>query len=375
MIYKVLLAAAAALGIFAGGSWLWRGNGVVSNAAQPGALALSQAGAASGPSAAPHGSANPPSPAIAVDVHAVRPEPLEVQVTATGTLLGREAVELVSELSRRLLKVHAEEGKRVAKGDVLFELDAADLQADWAKLDVQDRLARATLDRTVQLSAEGLSNQQELDLARARVDEVGAERQALRVTLAKTAIRAPFAGTLGLRRVSEGAWVSPSTVLSTLQDTSSLKLDFTLPERYAGVVSSGGSFRFRVEGRAETYSGKVAAIEPSVDAVTRSLLVRGVIDGPTTLVPGSAANVELPLRVEQALLVPTIAIIPGIEGRRVFVVDHGRARSAPVEVGYRTAERAQIVAGLNPGDLVITTNLLRVREDMPVTVAARTESP
>jgi membrane fusion protein (multidrug efflux system) len=362
MMYKVLLAAGAALGVLAGGSWLWRGSVFQPN------VAAQSAASAPAPSAAS-------APALAVDVYTVRAEPLEVQVTATGTLLGREAVELVSELSRRLLEVHAEEGKRVAKGDVLFELDAADLHAELAKLDVQERLARATLDRTQRLLGEGLSNQQELELARARVDEVGADRQALKVTLAKTSIRAPFAGTLGLRRVSEGAWVSPSTVLSTLQDTSSLKLDFTLPERYAGAVASGGSFRFRVEGRAETYTGKVSAIEPSVDPATRSLLVRGVVEGSTTLVPGSAANVELPLRVEQALLVPAIAIIPGIEGRRVYVAQQGRARSAPVEVGFRSAERAQIVAGLSPGDQVITTNLLRVREDMAVTVAARTEAP
>jgi membrane fusion protein (multidrug efflux system) len=367
MIYKVLLAAGAALGMLAGGSWLWRGGVFQPDTLRPNASAPSGAG-----SPAPNEAG---SQALAVDVYTVRAEPLEVQVTATGTLLGREAVELVSELSRRLLAVHAEEGKRVAKGAVLFELDAADLHAELAKLDVQERLARATLDRTQRLLAEGLSNQQELDLARARVDEVGAERQALRVTLAKTSIRAPFAGTLGLRRVSEGAWVSPSTVLSTLQDTSSLKLDFTLPERYAGAIVSGGSFRFEVEGRAETYTGKVTAIEPSVDAATRSLLVRGVVDGSTTLVPGSAANVELPLRVEQALLVPAIAIIPGIEGRRVYVAHQGRARSAPVEVGFRTAERAQIVSGLSPGDQVITTNLLRVREDVAVTVAARTEAP
>lgn len=374
MNYKALLAAGAALGIFAGGSWWWRGSGRGPNTAQ-GSAVVQEAVAAPASPAPASAAAAPRAAAVAVDVYVVRPEPLEVQVTATGTLLGREAVELVSELSRRLLKVHAQEGKHVAKGELLFELDAADLRAQRGLLDVRARLARATLDRTQRLSAEGLSNQQELDLARARVDEVAAEREALSVTLAKTMIRAPFPGMLGLRRVSEGAWVSPSTVLSTLQDTSSLKLDFTLPERYAGALGNGGSFRFRVEGRAETYSGKVAAIEPSVDAATRSLLVRGVIDGTTTLLPGSAANVELPLRVEQALLVPAIAIIPGIEGRRVYVVDQGRARSAPVEVGFRTEDRAQIVAGLRPGDQVITTNLLRVREDMPVTVAARAEAP
>lgn len=357
MVQKVILAAGAAL-LLAGGSWLWRSGGAAAGSSPSPAAVQSETAGAVAPQA------------ISVEVHRVRAEPLEVQVTATGSLLGRESVQIVSELSRRLVKVHAEEGARVTQGALLFELDATDLAAELAKLEVQARLTRATLDRTRLLMADGLSNQQELDLASARVDEVAADRQALRVTLAKTQIRAPFAGTLGLRRVSEGAWVSPSTLLSTLQDTSTLKLDFTLPERYAGAVRAGGSFRFRVEGRPETFEGSVAAIEPSVDPATRSLLVRGVVDGSTGLLPGSAASVEVPLRVDQALLVPPIAIIPGIEGRRVFVVDGGRARSTPVELGYRTADRVQIVGGLSEGDQVITTNLLRVRDDVPVSVAA-----
>jgi membrane fusion protein, multidrug efflux system len=354
MISKGWLATGAVLAALAGGSWLWSSRS--SGAAAP-------SGASVLPAATRDG-------AIEVEVQRVAAEPLEVQVTATGTLLGREAVQLVSELSRRLLRVHADEGSMVRRGDVLFELDASDLKAELAKLDVQARLAKATLERTDRLLAEGLSNQQELELARARVDEATAERQSLRVTLGKTLIRAPFAGTLGLRRVSEGAWVTPSTLLATLQDTSSMKLDFTLPERYAGAVRQGGEFRFRVEGRSETFAGKVAAIEPSVDPATRSLLVRGLIDGQTSLVPGAAASVEVPLRVERALLVPALAILPGIEGRRVFVAAGGRARSTRVEVGFRSGERAQIVSGLNEGDAVITTNLLRLREDMPVELAA-----
>ena len=357
MIHKALLVAGAAVGVIAG-SWLYNGT---------------QPGRAEGP-AAPRGT--PPSASSApapleVDVHRVSPEPLEVHVTATGTLLGRESVELVSELSRRLVEVHAEEGSQVARGDVLFELDATDLEAELMKLQVQAQLARVTLERTERLHAEGLSNQQELDLARARVDAANADRHALQVTLSKAKIRAPFAGRLGLRRVSEGAWVTPSTVLSTLQDTSSLKLDFTLPERYAGAIAHGGAFRFRVEGHAETFTGKVAAIEPAVDAATRSLIVRGVIEGQTALLPGSAASVEVPLRVERALLVPAIAIVPGIEGRQVFVADEGRVRAVPVEVGFRTGDRAQIVQGLQAGDQVIVSNLLRLREGIPVSVTSK----
>jgi membrane fusion protein (multidrug efflux system) len=353
MIQRVSLALGAILVVLAGGSWLWQSS-APKNAA---------------PTAArePAGGAENPADPIAVEVVRVAPESLEVQVSATGSLLGRESVQIVSELSRRLVKVHADEGARVARGDVLFELDGADLAADLAKLEVQARLARATLDRTERLAAEGLSHQQDLDLARARVDEVEADRRALRVTLAKTLIRAPFAGTLGLRRVSEGAWVSPSTLLSTLQDTSSLKLDFTLPERYAGALRPGRPFRFRVEGRPESFTGLVGAVEPAIDSATRSLLVRGVIEDTRGLYPGSSASVEVPLRVEQALLVPAIAVIPGVEGRQVFLADGGRARSVKVELGFRSADRVQVLAGLAPGDAVITDNLLRLREGVAVT--------
>lgn len=353
---------------------LWTVGALVGSAAFGGLIlqwgsstAPSHAAASPVPVAPGNAAAVPP---IAVEVVVLAPEPLEVQVPATGSLLGRESVALVSELSRRLVKVHADEGMAVKKGDVLFELDATDLRAELAKADVQMRLARVTLDRTEKLGAEGLSNQQELDLARARLDELAAERQLLQVTLQKTLIRAPFSGELGLRRVSEGAWVSPSTLLATLQDTSSLKLDFTLPERYAGAVRRGGTFRFRVDGQSETFTGKITALEPSVDAATRSLLVRGVVDGPAALLPGSSASIEVPLRVEQALLVPAIAIIPGIEGRRVYVADAGRVRSVPVEIGFRAADRAQVLSGLAPGDRVITTNLLRLREGAAVKISS-----
>ncbi len=356
MSYKLLVASVAALVLVAGVTALSRRE----QAAPASGAPASGAPAASGPAVG--------SP-IAVSVVALAPEPLEMQVPATGTLIGRESVVLVSELSRRLLRVHAEEGMRVRKGDVLFELDAADLRAGLGKLAVQTRLAQAMLDRTEKLSGEGLSNQQELDLARARLDELVSEKQVLQVTLDKTLLRAPFSGTMGLRRVSEGAWVSPSTPLATLQDTSALKLDFTLPERYAGSVKQGEAFRFRVEGQPESYTGKIAAIEPAVDASTRSLLVRGLVDGGSALLPGTAASVELPLRVERALLVPSIAIVPGIEGRRVYVAEQGRAKAVPVEVGYRTSDRAQLLSGVKEGDQVIVTNLLRLRDGLPVAVS------
>jgi membrane fusion protein (multidrug efflux system) len=317
---------------------------------------------AGAPGAAPSGSAaTAKAPPVPVDVVAVRFEPFEVVVQATGMLLARESVELVSELNRRLVRVGAEEGSEVKKGQVLFELDAQDLNAQLAQLEVQARLAKATLDRSQRLAAEGLGTQAELDTAQAKLDDAEAQRRVLGVTLSKTTIRAPFAGTLGLRRVSEGAWVSPSTVLATLQDTSTLKLDYTLPERYAGQVAVGSEFSFKIAASGDAFKGKVLAQEPVVDKTTRSILVRGVVENRPRLLPGTFATVEVPLRTEQALLVPALAVLPDVEGRRVFVADGDTARSVKVEVGARTADRAQILSGLKPGDRVITSNLLRVR--------------
>ncbi|MEO8177317.1 MAG: efflux RND transporter periplasmic adaptor subunit [Deltaproteobacteria bacterium] len=355
MQYKALIAALALAGAAAIGALRWheRSGAAASSSAASAAL----------------------SPPIAVEVHTVVSEAFEVQVPATGTLLARESVEIVSELARRLVKVRAEEGRSVRAGDVLFELDSADLRAELNKAAVQARLARATLERTEKLASEGLSNQQELDLARGRTDELIAERELLQVTLDKTMIRAPFSGRLGLRRVSEGAWLSPNLVLSTLQDTSSLKLDFTLPERYAGAVSQGSAFRFRVEGKGESFTGKITALEPLVDVATRSLRVRGLVEGNAGLMPGSAASIELPLRVERALLVPSIALIPGVDGRRVYLADHGVVRSVLVEVGLRAGDRAQLLSGITAGDQVITSNLLRLREGAPVTLRQQASPP
>lgn len=319
----------------------------------------------------PAGSSAAPLGPIPVEAHVVEERPFVVKVKASGTLLPRESVELVSELTRRLVRVRAQEGAQVKQGEVLFELDSADLVADLQKREVELSLAKITLDRQQQLVSQGLSPQQELDSARASYDRAVAEREVVRVAVSRTLIRAPFSGTLGLRRVSEGAWLTPSTVLTTLQDTTTLKLDFTLPERYVGLLPPGSEFDFSIAGHGKPFKGKVLAQEPSVNAATRSLLVRGVVTSHPELAPGSFAAVEIPLRTERARLVPAIAVIPGVEGRRVFAVRGGHARAVRVEVGETTTDSVQILSGVSPGDKVIVSNLLRIKDGSPVRVVPK----
>lgn len=308
------------------------------------------------------------------------PQDFEVPVSATGTLLPREGVEIVSELSRRLIRIAADEGEWVKKGAVLFELDASDLAAERKRLALQLSLARRTAQRQDELLRELVTTEAEADVARTQEQELGAAIHALDVTLAKAVIRAPFDGRLGLRNVSVGAWVTPSTPLISIEDTTQLKIDFQIPERHAAAIRPGDTFKVVVEAYPKAFEGKVLATQPSVDPRSRSLTVRGCVTAQDAPMPGSFAKVELPVVSHDALLIPPISVIPGVEGRGVFVEREGIAHLVPVTLGSRTPSQVQVLGGLNVGDRVIVTNLLRLREGIAVDAeatspASETEQP
>ncbi|MGH7899379.1 MAG: efflux RND transporter periplasmic adaptor subunit, partial [Candidatus Binatia bacterium] len=299
---------------------------------------------------------------------------LRETVRAVGTLVANESVEIVAELSRRLVRVHVSEGRHVAQGDVLFDLDDADLRASLAELVVRRRLAERTLERQRTLIAQEKKalSQHAYDQSRAELDSSAAQIAALEVTLAKTKLRAPFAGTIGLRRVSEGAWVTPTTVLTTLQDTSRVKVDFKLPERYAAAVAFGRSFEFTVAGRPERFTAGIVAVEPAIEAETRSVVVRGVADNAgAALFPGAFASIELPLEQAGGVMVPAEAVVPSVDGHSVFVLRDGRAELRKVEIGTRTAESVQVLRGLAEGETVLTSNLLRISPGAAVELEPR----
>jgi membrane fusion protein (multidrug efflux system) len=309
-----------------------------------------------------------PQKAVPIDVQVVRPGQVDVPIRATGTLVPAESIQIVAELSRRLVRISAEEGAEVKKGQVLFELDHSDLDAQLAQLTVSEELAKKTAARHAELLKEFATSQAEYDAAVSRVEELTAQRHTLAVTRDKAVIRAPFSGVLGLRQVSQGAWVSPSTPLITLSAVKSLKVDFKVPERYAAHVSVGRSLELAVEGRAEKLRGKVSATEGSVDANSRSLSVRALIEDAKGVPPGSFARIELPVQLERALTVPSIVVIPGAAGSSVFVERQGRVVATPVQVGLRGPDWVLVESGLEPGDRVALSNLLRLKDGASVEV-------
>jgi membrane fusion protein (multidrug efflux system) len=329
-------------------------------------------GASSG-AAAPSASAPPaPAPPVTVEGFPLAPKPFQVLVPATGTLAANESVAIMAELSRRVVRALAVDGARVKKGQVLFQLDGADLQAQARELRVRRKLLVDNEARQAKMLAEGIGTVAEHERVKSELELVDAQSASLGVTLARTTVRAPFAGRLGLRKVSEGALPSPSTVLVTLQDDSKIKVDFSLPERYASLVAVDQELRFRVAGNGKVFLAKVSAIEPVIDAESRSLRVRGITDNPDgELVVGAFVNVELALQSERgALLVPSIAVIPSLRGHGVWVAKEGKATLVEVELGVRTETEVEITKGLVAGDTVLTTGLLRLRPGAAVKLEA-----
>lgn len=282
----------------------------------------------------------------------------------------KESISLVSEVSRRLVRVHAKEGQVVTKGTVLFELDTSILRAEKNKLTVQLELAKRTSSRQKELLAQSVASQADAELAQGEEDALRAEILRLDVEISKSTIRAPFDGVLGLRQVSEGAWVTPETPLITLQDTSELKVDFKVPERHASTITVGSEFTLRIDGAAAEIAGKVIATEPSVDLASRSLSVRGLISESEEVMSGAFAKIEIAVIDEATIMVPAIAVMPSVKGRSVFVVRDGKAKEVPVEVGVRTPDEVQILAGLEEGDLIIVSNLLRLKDGASVKVSS-----
>jgi len=312
---------------------------------------------------------------LAAELHEVSMQPFNRTVQAVGTLRANESVTLVPELARRLVDISFEEGSTVEAGELMFKLDESELVAELREIDARIRLARANKDRATALLPKEAISRREYDLAESELEVLEAQRALKAVELAKTEIRAPFAGRVGTRRVSVGAVVSASTPLVDLQDLASLKVDFPLPERYMPEVRPGQEFTFTVTGSGDVHQGRITVIEPVIDAATRSLQVRGICQQPGGLLPGGFAEVTLAIEDGgESILIPTQALIPSPRGQGVFRIRDGRAELQPVEIGTRTPNEVQILRGLDEGDVIAITNLLRIRPGSEV-ISVKSSQP
>jgi membrane fusion protein (multidrug efflux system) len=257
------------------------------------------------------------------------------------------------------------EGKYVTRGTLLAKLYDGDLRAQLNKLQIQLSIAQKTEERQAQLlKIQGIS-QQDYDLSLLQVNNLRADIDIIRTSISKTEIRAPFNGKLGLKNISPGAYVTPTTVVAVINQTDQLKLDFSVPEKYTGQIKTGQIVSFTFEGSKKKFGAKVIATESGVTENTRSLSVRAlVISKDPALLPGAFAKVELSFDPDpNAILIPTQAVLPQARGKKVIVFDNGIARFTDVTTGIRDSSRVQITEGLKPGDTIVVTGLLSVRPE------------
>jgi membrane fusion protein (multidrug efflux system) len=295
--------------------------------------------------------------ALEVEVHRVTPHVLVERFSTVGTIEADEQVDVRSEISGVLAEIRFAEGARVAAGQVLVELDDTLLTAERDRALHRLELAQLREARQQDLLAQGLTSQDDYDLALSQLNVLAAELRLTEAQLAKTVIRAPFGGVIGLRQVSPGATVSPQTRIATLQKMDPVKIEFTVPEGHADKIKVGDTVQFRVRGSERQRQGRIYAFEPMVDRETRSLRARArCANDDGLLLPGAFADVELAVReIADALTVPSMAVIPELGSKKVFVVEDGKAAARLVETGVRTESEVQITSGLEPDDLVIVT--------------------
>lgn len=306
---------------------------------------------------------------LPVNVVEIRPERLENNLSITGTIIPNETVNLRSEISGLVKRISFREGEFVKKGTPLVYLNDDELKAQYQRLEYTKKLFESQENRQKQLLAKEAISQEEYDIVLNQYNTNLADLRLVEAQLSKTVIRAPFDGVLGLRMISEGSVIGTADVIASIVNIDPIKIEFSIPERYSNMVTLGSKIYFSNEAGGKEVEGTVYAYEPNIDAATRTLKLRATSPNrERAFLPGMFVRIKFILGVEEnALMVPSEAIIPELSGYKVFVVNSDKkVEERQVSIGTRTDKFVQIVNGLKEGDLVLTTGVLQARTGMPV---------
>jgi membrane fusion protein (multidrug efflux system) len=245
------------------------------------------------------------------------------------------------------------------------------LQAQLRKLEVQLQIAEKTVERQKELLAISGISQQDFDLSALNVDNLKADIQSVKIAIAKTEIKSPYQGQVGLRNVSLGTYLAPADIITTLREVDQLKLEFSVPEKYAKNIGKGYAVKFRVDGGKMEHTATVTATEGNVDPSTRTLKIRAIVKGKNReLVPGVFAKVNLQLGQDnQALMIPSEAIIPQARSKQILLLRKDSVLFSTVVTGIRDSAYVQVLSGLKKGDTVVTTGLMAIRSSSKVKIS------
>jgi membrane fusion protein (multidrug efflux system) len=320
--------------------------------------------------ARPGGGAMGGGPVIPVVAVPARLERLSLEIEALGTARARESVDITAKVSNQVTAVRFTEGQQVSKGEVLVELDGEQARADLAVANAALTESTSQLQRSRELYATRVLSQQQVEQIEATHAANQARVAAARSRLSDTVIRAPFAGRVGLRRVSVGSLIAPGTVITTLDDTSSIKLDFTVPESVVAAMKPGLTLEATsVAYPGQVFSGRVDSVDSRVDPNTRSVIVRALVPNQQGLLkPGMFMNVRLSRGEADVLVVPEESLVPEQGDVFVYVVAEGTVAKRKIITGQRRVGTVQVTDGLQAGELVVTEGTQKLRDGASVTV-------
>ncbi len=306
---------------------------------------------------------------VMVDVIVAARQDIVSHIEANGTVVANEYVELHPEVSGRLTYLNIPEGAYIQQGTVVARINDADLEAQLNKSKVALDLAMKTEERLRKLLAVNGVNQSDYDIALNAVNGYKADMAYTQSLIDKTIIKAPFSGVMGLRQVSPGAYLSPTSIIATVQQLDKIKIDFTLPEEYSNLIAKGNTVDVLIDANKQvTKKAVIIATEPQVLANTRNLKVRAQLQD-TRVNPGAYVKVYLAsTRDTKGIFVPTNAIIPDDKNKQLVLVKEGKASFVNVTTGVRQADNVEITSGIAAGDSIVVTGVLFARPNAALKV-------
>lgn len=289
-------------------------------------------------------------------------------IKVTGNLAPQDMVRIAPEIGGRIRSLSFREGASIGKGAIIAKLDDSELQAQLTKLKALLALAETNAKREKSLLLGGGTSQELYDRAENSVTTILADIAVVKAAIAKTEIRAPFSGIIGIKQLSEGSYVSPGMVITDLVNAQPIRIECAVPERYARSMKKGMNITFIESGESEEHTANIHAINPMIDNATRTVgIVAHHKNAQSQFKPGGFVEVRLPLTTtESTILIPTEAAVPDIRGLRVFILQNGKAIPRPIVTGMRTDASLEIVKGLSIGDTIIVSGASLLKPKAPV---------
>ena len=304
-----------------------------------------------------------------VNAKVIKPQSLTDEFTTTGVLLPDEEVDLSFETSGKIVEINFEEGTAVKKGQLPAKVNDRQLQAQLQRLVSQLKLAEDRVFRQDALLKRDAVSKEAYEQVKTDLATLNADIEIIKTNIELTELRAPFDGIIGLRQVSVGTYASPTTVVAKLTKIAPLKVEFSVPERYAKQIKKGTNLNFSVEGTLDAFGAQVYAVESAIDPNLHQFTARALYPNVHTLLPGRYASVLLKKEeIPNAIAIPTEAIVPEMGKDKVYLYKSGKAEPVDIITGIRTASEVQAIRGLHIGDTIITSGTLQLRTGLAVTL-------